>query len=91
MRRWDQANIFDFLGHRPSLGNLQESFHVTHSMTSERCLPACAVTQTGFPTAIKAMPQIDHQTIFGNGDAKPVCVSRIGRIPRGFLETHRLA
>jgi len=28
--------------------------HVTHGMTSERCLPACADTQTGLPAAIKA-------------------------------------
>jgi len=35
-------------------GNLKEFFHVTHSMTSERCLSACANTQTGLPAAIKA-------------------------------------
>ncbi len=33
-----QADLFDFLGHRPSLGNLQESFHVTHRMTLKHCL-----------------------------------------------------
>ncbi len=49
-----QADLFDFLGRRPSLGNLKEFFHVTHSMTSERCLPASADTQTGLPAATKA-------------------------------------
>lgn len=49
-----QANLFDFLGRGPSLGYLKESFHVNHSMTSERCLSVCADTQTGLPATIKA-------------------------------------
>jgi len=33
-------------------------------MTSERCLSACADTQTGLPVAIKAdTPLIDHQQV----------------------------
>jgi len=40
----------------------RESFHVTDSMTSERCL---------LTAAIKAEPLIDHQTIFGNADTSP--------------------
>ena len=38
-----------------------ESFHVTHSVTSERCLSHAA---------IKAEPLTDHQTILGNADAR---------------------
>lgn len=60
--------------------NLKGSFHVTHCMTSERCLSACADTQTGLPVAIKAELLTDHQTVLGNADARP---------SRSFLEIYR--
>src|SRR3989338_3361133 len=48
--------------------NLKGSFHVTHGMTSERCLPACADTQTGLPAAIKALWSMDRDS---TGQARP--------------------
>lgn len=42
-RDGSQADLFDFLGRRPSLGNLKESFRVTYSMASERCLSHAAI------------------------------------------------
>jgi len=55
------------------------------------------------PRPLKQLPLINHQTIFGNANARPVCavpatalrggrqVPRIGRLARGFLEIHRLS
>ena len=44
------------------LESLRGHFELSHSMTSERCLSACADTQTGLPAAVKVGPLIDYQT-----------------------------
>ena len=66
----------------------RESFHVTHSMTSERCLPACADTQTGLPAAIKALWSMDRDStgqapLWLLGDPPPVLSRPAGPYRRG--------
>ncbi len=73
-------------GHEPFLRKLKgrDSFHATHSMSSECCLSACAWPHADrSPRAYESRYHLlITRPIFGNADAS---------LPRGFSEIHRLS